>query len=210
MLKDHYAGDQSKWFTAPRIPYLGEVRGKIVLVRRFGLDESLKHEYGGAGWGIDASIWSDNTLGSTCPSGHICVQDYYSILELQDMEKKLHYSRDLLAKAAQRRCDPRDGRTAEENAPLIINFLTGSNLWKRSCWPERIAATLNPQILDYLCKTHGVEPEHTGDGGTGIVVCDWVGHNGNWDIVRCIVAMNSRYESKYTGCVMAADATIKS
>ena len=207
VLKDHYAGDQSKWFTAPRIPYLGEVRGKIVLIRRFGLDETLKHEYGGAGWGIDASVWADNTPESTCPSGHICVQDYYSMLEPQDVEKKLQYSQYLLAKAAQRSCDPRDGGTPDEH-PLIINFLTGSNLWKRSCWPERIAATLNPQILDYLCRKHSIEPERAGDGGTGIVVCDWVGHNGNWDIVKCIVALNSRYDRQKRLPTMTTDITV--
>jgi len=31
-----------------------------------------------------------------------------------------------------------------------------------------------------------------GDGGTGIVVLDWVGLGGDWDLVRCIVGMNSR------------------
>lgn len=31
-----------------------------------------------------------------------------------------------------------------------------------------------------------------GDGGVGIVVCDWVGKDGDWDLVRCIVGMNSR------------------
>ena len=33
-----------------------------------------------------------------------------------------------------------------------------------------------------------------GDGGTGIVVCDWVGLKGDWDIVRCVVGMNARLE----------------
>ena len=193
LLHDLYASDHSKWFTAPRPPYLGEARGKIVLIRRFNLGEDLKHEYGGAGWGIDASVWADNTPESTCPSGHVCVQDYYSMMTSQDVDKKIHYSQGLLAKAAKRECDPRSGgHAADEKHPLIINFLTGSNLWKLSCWPERIAARLNPHILDYLCKQHSAEPEKVGDGGTGIVVCDWVGHNGNWDLITCIVAMNSR------------------
>ena len=194
VLKDLYAGDHSKWFTAPRIPYLGETRHKIVLIRRFNLDDSLKNEYGGAGWGIDASVWADNTPESTCPSGDICVQDYYSMLEHRDIDKKIEFSQSLLDKAAERRCDPFIGsRSPDEKHPLIINFITGSNLWKRSCWPERIAAKLNPHILAYLCTKHGVDPTKRGDGGTGIVVCDWVGHNGNWDLIKCIVAMNSRY-----------------
>jgi 1-phosphatidylinositol phosphodiesterase len=31
-----------------------------------------------------------------------------------------------------------------------------------------------------------------GDGGVGIVVCDWVGRDDNWDLVRSIVGMNAR------------------
>ena len=39
----------------------------------------------------------------------------------------------------------------------------------------------------------------SGDGGTGFVVCDWVGHKGNWDIVRCVVGMNARLEMRERG-----------
>lgn len=48
ILKDHYT-NPNQWFTQPRVPSLGEVRGKIVLVRRFTLDESLKKEWDGKG-----------------------------------------------------------------------------------------------------------------------------------------------------------------
>lgn len=27
---------------------------------------------------------------------------------------------------------------------------------------------------------------------TGVAVCDWVGLDGDWDLVRCIVGMNAR------------------
>ena len=50
-LKGRYA--RERWFTEPRIPRLGEVRGKVVLVRRFGLHDDLRGEHGGAGWGVD-------------------------------------------------------------------------------------------------------------------------------------------------------------
>jgi len=40
----------------------------------------------------------------------------------------------------------------------------------------------------------GMDPK--GDGSTGIVVCDWVGLNGDWDLVRCIVGMNVKLEMK--------------
>lgn len=196
ILHSHYANDPARWFTAPRIPTLGEARGKIVLVRRFALDESLNGEWGGKGWGIDAATWADNTPNALCPSGDICVQDFYEVLETENIDKKLQYSREHLERAAQCVC-ALDGDAGAPKQPFFINFLTASNFWKVGCWPDRIAAKLNPAIVEYLCVRHhagdGGEARK-GDGGTGIVVCDWVGVKGNWDLVRCVVGMNAKLE----------------
>ena len=206
ILKDHYAND-GRWFTVPRIPKLGEVRGKIVLIRRFGLEEGLKHEWDGAGWGIDAEVWADNTPNAICPSGDICVQDFYEVTDTKNIEQKIKYSQDHLARAAQ--CVSLLSESPVENAdtypkqPLFINFLTASNFWNPGCWPDKIAAKINPHIVDYLCVKHnkdGGDEESAqwrcGDGSTGIVVCDWVGHQGNWDLVRCILGMNAKLEMR--------------
>ncbi|KAL8647472.1 MAG: hypothetical protein Q9210_005542 [Variospora velana] len=178
ILRDHYAGDPNRWFTAPRIPYLGEARGKIVLIRRFGLHEPLKQEWGGAGWGINAENWADNTPNATCPSGDICVQDFYEVLETVNIEKKIRYSQAHLERAARCVCTlpEHDGVSANQppKQPFFINFLTASNFWKVGCWPEKIAAKLNPAIVDFLCRKHneidGAAPDQvSGDGSTGIV-----------------------------------------
>ncbi|KAI4164693.1 MAG: hypothetical protein LQ342_001668 [Letrouitia transgressa] len=201
ILFDHYAGDLSRWFTAPRIPYLGEARGKIVLIRRFVLEESLKEEFGGAGWGIDGENWADNTPYATCTSGDICVQDFYEVLDTATIEKKIKYSEEQLTRAAKCVCAFSDQHifvgSALSKRPFYINFLTASNFWKIGCWPERIAAKINPAILDFLCRKHNetgnADDEHEpaiGDISTGIVVCDWVGYKDNWDLVRCIVGIN--------------------
>ena len=200
ILRDHYANDDHEWFTAPRIPYLNEVRGKIVLMRRFVLDESLRSEWGGTGWCIDASSWADNSPNSLCPSGDLCIQDFYEVLDTQNIEQKIKYSVEHLQRAAARVYSSPDPKVADDEAkqPFYINFLTASNFWKVGCWPDRIAAKLNPVIVEYLCLKHNEEEvAEKGDGSTGIVVCDWVGHNGNWDIVRCIVGMNARYEKSF-------------
>jgi hypothetical protein len=75
---------------------------------------------------------------------------------------------------------------------LYINFLSASNFWKPGYWPEKIAEKLNPVATAFLCEKHDVKDEKKGDGCTGIVVCDWVGEDGDWDLVRAIVGMNSR------------------
>ena len=198
ILHDHYATDPSRWFTAPRIPSLGEARRKIVLLRRFALDDSLRGEHDGQGWGIDAATWADNTPNATCPSGDVCVQDFYEVLETENIDKKIQFSQDHLERAAECVCafdDPDPAKRIKQ--PFFINFLTASNFWKVGCWPDRIAAKLNPAIVEHLCVRHnagGGDEGKKGDGGTGIVVCDWVGLKGDWDIVRCVVGMNARLE----------------
>ena len=197
ILRDHYAGDVNRWFTAPRIPTLGEARHKIVLLRRFGLEEGLKQEWDGAGWGIDASVWADNTECATCPSGDVCVQDFYEVLETVNIDKKIEYCKAHLERAGKHVSVPEPNSGSVDTPgkhPFYINFLSASNFWRVGCWPERIAAKINPAIIDHLCRNHDEGGEGKGDGGTGIVVCDWVGNNGNWDLVRCIVGMNAKLE----------------
>ncbi|KAG8533304.1 uncharacterized protein KY384_002087 [Bacidia gigantensis] len=196
LLRENYASDPSKWFTAPRIPYLGEVRGKIVLIRRFGLDPSLQEEWGGNGWGIDADAWADNSPHAVCPSGDICFQDFYEVLKPENIAQKIQYSVEHLQRASTNTFI-RASDSASTTQPFYINFLTASNFWKMKCWPYWISTKLNPAIVEHLCLNHNkIEDETitTGDGSTGIVVCDWVGYRGNWDIVRCIVGMNSKFE----------------
>jgi 1-phosphatidylinositol phosphodiesterase len=48
-------GDGEVWWTEERIPTLGEVRGKIVLLRRFGMQDSGIGTM--AGVGIDGQHW---------------------------------------------------------------------------------------------------------------------------------------------------------
>ena len=195
IVKTHYAND--RWFTENRIPTLGEVRNKIVLIRRFALDDSLKGENNGKGWAIDAESWPDNCADGICSSGEIRVQDFYEVSESENIHKKITYSTDQLARAAQAVCPlPGDMEAAAAEAakqPFFMNFLSASNFWRANCWPDRIAAKVNPHIVDHLCRNHN-ETEGKGDGSTGIVVCDWVGINGDWDLVRCIVGMNAKLE----------------
>ena len=196
IMRDHYAGDVKKWFTAPRVPYLGEARGKIVLIRRFHLHKDLELEWGGAGWCVNADTWADNSPHSLCPSGDVCIQDFYEVLETENIAKKIVYSTEHLKRASEYVCPPSD-QAVDAKQPFYINFLTASNFWKMGCWPDKIAAKLNPAIVEYLCLKHNKADDLSlpnGDGSTGIVVCDWVGLNGNWDIVRCIVGMNARFE----------------
>jgi 1-phosphatidylinositol phosphodiesterase len=210
ILHDHYATDSMRWFTEDRIPVLGEARDKIVLMRRFALDDSLKGEHGGKGWCIDAESWPDNCADGLCTSGEIRIQDFYEVAESENIEKKIALSREHLARASQTVCvlpGDLDAASAEKaKQPFFMNFLSASNFWRANCWPDKVASKVNPEIIDFLCRRHnestgiGVEggeaQKNIGDGSTGIVVCDWVGASGDWDLVRCIVGMNAMLESR--------------
>ncbi|CAK4031214.1 1-phosphatidylinositol phosphodiesterase [Lecanosticta acicola] len=202
ILRDHYAGDLNQWYTEPRVPHLGEVRGKIVLMRRFALDDRIKGEWDGRGWCLDAENWAYNT--PDCTYGDVRVQDFCEVLETENIEKKITFCCDHFERAGQVIC-PVPGVTTDSTnpvpaGPLYMNFLSASNFWKMGCWPDRIAAKLNPAVTSFLCEKHDVGDKGTngpgeefpGDGGVGIVVCDWVGKDGDWDLVRTIVSMNSR------------------
>lgn len=201
ILKDHYTNLQ-QWWTQPHIPSLGEARGKIVLMRRFALADPLKAEWGGKGWGLNAENWAYNT--PDCTYGDVCVQDFCEVLDTVNIDKKITLCCDHFERAAAVVC-PVPGLTTDSvnpvpSGPLYLNFLSASNFWKVGCWPDKIAAKLNPAVTTFLCERHdvgdkgvdGPGQEVKGDGGVGIVVCDWVGKDGDWDLVRCIVGMNSR------------------
>ncbi|SMR43394.1 unnamed protein product [Zymoseptoria tritici ST99CH_1E4] len=212
ILRDHYTSSDI-WYTDPRIPTLGQVRGKIVLMRRFAITDSLKSDHNGRGWGLNAENWAYNCANDK--HGDVVVQDFCEVLETENIDHKISLCCEHFERAAQVCCpvdeaaDPerrasfeRRGSTAPpvNTTSLYLNFLSASNFWKVGCWPDKIAAKLNPAVTAFLVEKHDIgdkgleapDEKVEGDGGTGIVVCDWVGKDGDWDLVRTIVGMNSK------------------
>jgi 1-phosphatidylinositol phosphodiesterase len=191
ILSRHYARPDSRWWVRPKIPTLGEARGKVVLVRRFNLPDELRGEHGGNGWGIDGAAWADNTPNATCPSGHLCIQDFYEVQETTNIEKKVQFVKEQIDRASKCRYPFGElpGPVEAREFPFYINFLSASNFWKTNTWPEKIAAKVNPATVDYICRR---ENHEDGDCSTGILVTDWVGLDGDWDLVRCVVGMNAK------------------
>ncbi|KAL2125280.1 hypothetical protein VTJ04DRAFT_1645 [Mycothermus thermophilus] len=190
-----HTSETSKWYTSPRIPTLGEVRGKIVLVRRYGIDTAFVPADEA---GIDGSAWPDNVADGTCGSGTIRIQDYYGVMSKGQIQTKIRFAQEGLERAAAQRVHP-SSSSQRKVAPLYINFLSASNFFNASCWPDRIAVKINPSMIEYLCMNHGAPEKgpgklEVGDAATGIVVTDWVGHRGDWDLIRCIVAWNAKLQ----------------
>ena len=126
-----------------------------------------------------------------CPSGQLCIQDFYEVMEKPSIEQKIKYVSEHVDRASAC-CYPfgvQPDAQATRAFPFYINFLSASNFWKTNTWPEKIAAKVNPAIVDYLCRR---KRDGDADCSTGILVTDWVGLDGNWDLVRCIVGMNAK------------------
>lgn len=120
ILRDHYARDEEKWYLEPHIPRLGEVRGKMVLMRRFALDDAGKQAHEGRGWGINAESWQYNCEHDD--RGEIVVQDFCEVLETTNINKKISASCEQLGRSGRQRID-------ENVSPLFLNFLSASNFW---------------------------------------------------------------------------------
>ncbi|KAI1103976.1 PLC-like phosphodiesterase [Jackrogersella minutella] len=204
ILKDRFYEDGRRWYTDPRIPKIGEVRGKIVLLRRHHNDPILDGEWDGRGWGLDASVWPDNCEDGLLGSGIARVQDFYDVDQSHNIQKKIDLARGHLERAAEPVCPVpgSEGHTDDATPqPFFVNFLSASNFFNANCWPERIAAKANPAIIEYLCLRHGEDGKgpsglKVGDGSTGVVVTDWVGQDGDWDLIRCVVGWNARLQLK--------------
>jgi 1-phosphatidylinositol phosphodiesterase len=199
--EQRYCADANRWWTEPRIPRLGEARGKIVLWRRYGNDDSLNGEYDGRGFGLDAAGWPDNCADEpTAGPGIARVQDFYEIDQSHNIGRKISMACAHLERAGEPVCPV--GDAAGGHAPFFVNFLSASNFFNTNCWPEKIAAKVNPAIIEYLCVNHGEGGRGpnklgVGDACTGIVVTDWVGLGGDWDLLRCVVGFNTRLQLKH-------------
>ena len=230
ILQDHYIGpNASKWYTDTKIPYLGAVRGKCVLLRRYETPSPEATNLYAVGGGLDATAWPYNCTSSTFPSDspNFNLQDFCEVLVPEAITKKVQYANEHVVQAAQVVHHIPGLTTDKANpvppGPLYLNFLSGSNFWKRACWPEKIAKVVNRRMEEWLCAGHylaqpmatpahperssvegvdrGVRRRGVGDGGTGVVVMDVVGEGGDWDLVRLVVGMNLGVLSKVEeGC----------
>ncbi|KAF2198213.1 1-phosphatidylinositol phosphodiesterase precursor [Delitschia confertaspora ATCC 74209] len=222
--KYYISPHKDKWYLGPEIPYLKDVRGKLVLIRRYKIHESVKTSPESNYYGLDATSWPHNSTHAI--HGPFCVQDYCEIMKPSMIPEKLGYSKEHLARAAECTAFIPGVNTDKTNpvpsGPLYLNFLSGSNFWNAGTWPEKVSLPINRGIEEWICKSHHLEhPSNLeederkereqegqnralgvvkrvqqGDGGTGVVVMDWVGHGSDWDLVKLIISLNTALASR--------------
>lgn len=137
--------NSSKWDLGTGIPNLGDVRGKIKLLRRFG---------SGSAKGIDATNWADNTTFSINNSAaNLKVQDFYNV-------------NDVNTKWANVETQLNDAHNDNSNR-LYLNFCSG---YKAGIFGipniNTVANSVNPKVTTFFNS-------HT-SGKYGVVILDFV------------------------------------
>ncbi|UHQ24446.1 phosphatidylinositol-specific phospholipase C domain-containing protein [Lysobacter sp. 5GHs7-4] len=159
------------WHTGTTVPTLGEVRRKIVLLRRYNVGGLTN---GARAPGIDATYWPRN-----CPFRHrngdkvdFDVQDEFEVYSHFNRSRKFDgYVRQTLLDAVR---DP-------DRRKLFINFASGTG----SVWPATLAETTNPKLYDFF--------RNAAPGRYGIVPMDYPEqYTGGMhhDLIAAIVSTN--------------------
>lgn len=145
--------DPGLWYLENRIPALAEVRGKIVLFRRFAIAANTT-------LGIDAEDFKDNTTFTIEGPPTLKIQDQYSQATATRAQKTKAIT-DLL-----------DDALDTENGPdvLYVNFVSAAGILDNDIdddLPDAVAKDINPKVKEYF-----EEPLHA-RGRFGIVVTDF-------------------------------------
>lgn len=206
------------FYTSSRVPTLGEVRGKIVLLRRFGLDGD---SVSGHTWGLDLTEW-DNKIAAHTDSSSMClVQDargfeaagetgdkepYCTKVYAQDKYKltgtdKLSWVDNALKETTGRTCnkvDVVDDAGAEvqvQERCWSINYTSCTGL-SHGGNPFTSARVVN----EHLYKSPYINPSGTEDTKSdylkhiGIIASDFV----DAALARSIYQRNYNYDTKHT------------
>ena len=122
--------DGDLWYTSNSLPTLGEVRGKIILFRRFD----------GSNYGINCrNGWSDNTDFTMQNGMTIHVQDYYNLESKENIDTKWEKFTAL-------------AKTANESDVLCINFASG---YTGMVNITAVSDKMNPKLTEYFADKKG-------------------------------------------------------
>ncbi|MBV9711342.1 MAG: phosphatidylinositol-specific phospholipase C [Ktedonobacteraceae bacterium] len=124
-------GFENSWYPGDSIPTMKDVRGKIVLLRRFSAVRLPK--------GTDASAWQDNaTFEIQTANATLEVQDNYNVPNFfpSSINGKWGYIQTLLDRAK-----------SDASDMWYLNFLSGASLL---AYPDFVAGQINPRLYNYL------------------------------------------------------------
>lgn len=163
-MENYIKGLEKYFYLTEKMPTVGEIRGKIVLLRRFD-DYSSTIPLG------NKINFKDNATFTSTTSIKARVQDKYYVAVLWDRDWKWQQVKSLLTEA----------KNSNEKNTLFINYGSGSST---GCYPYSVAAYVNPQIENYL--------RGSGDyARCGTIMIDFV-HTDNPAIPQLIINKNRK------------------
>ncbi|KAK9478134.1 PLC-like phosphodiesterase [Lipomyces japonicus] len=157
-----------RWFLDPCVPTLGQVRGKIILLRRFTCSPNLDGTFG-----FPATAWTYNTTGSDYQAGiPLSIQDFCELSSSAMIKAKTEYVESHILRSTQ---------SLQNHSTLFMNFTSASNFWNLNCWPRKVATAMNAGIKNALLNHKG---------SCGVLVLDFA-EDDDWSIVKLIINRNS-------------------
>lgn len=140
---NYVARDRNLWYLGDRIPTMGEARGKIVLVRRFG---------GTIFGGINATRWQDNAGFTINNNANLYVQDFYKV---SDNSHKWNEIYNTMNTAYSRNYDNTlylnftSGYKSNLGVPNITSVSNGINPNLRNFFGQNIKGRFGVIIMDF-------------------------------------------------------------
>ena len=174
--------DRAGWYLDGHTPALRQVRGRIVLLRRFPVDTTT------GPFGLDGTGWADNRSFRIARQAVLDIQDQYVVPSLADIPRKWVAIRALLDSAAGR-------------APGVwmINYCSGTSGRRPSPghavhdlaepYPDQVAEGVdgligeNRRLLAYLRETR---PSHT----LGTIMLDYAGDPIGREVTDWLIRLN--------------------
>lgn len=127
---DYVARDPRRWRLDAEIPTLDRARGRIVLLRRFGVKNGPK--------GVDASDWPDN---ATFERGRLRVQDAYRVASTDEKWRAI--------------VSMFDETEARPPDALHLNFCSGFETVAGIPNITKVASDINPRLVAHLKANPG-------------------------------------------------------
>ncbi|KAM5542633.1 hypothetical protein V8D89_003594 [Ganoderma adspersum] len=164
-------GGFAMWFLENRIPLLGEVRGKVVMLSRFGGDGSV-WENGLEGLGIHPTAWPDSDEAGftwTLKGTLVRTQDWYDIPSFLSIPEKMQLSSQNLLLPTGEQAQPilNVSFFSAANIPLALPTTVARGLgwpkWKLGI--EGVNSRLGSWLLDSLTGSGGQDPAQNTQNG---------------------------------------------
>jgi 1-phosphatidylinositol phosphodiesterase len=144
-LEQYIANYPSRWYTSSSIPKLQDVRGKIVLVRRFGLD--LNNQ----AIGLDVNAWADD---ASFTAGNFIIEDNYQIKAITPTQPHGAPIDDFPLKETEISANIQKAISGSDPKLFYLTFTSGVLLGVPS-YPGTVANKINPWLRGYLSTNFG-------------------------------------------------------